>query len=405
MGGSMSRHRTLVTYLVSALVALGTAIRYLAMLRGDPRFGWVAGLLAAYLLLLALEPRLSRRSCRCTHLYLAAQTGIASALALLPPQLDYFSILFIPLVLQAVHVLRPRASFCWIGVFTVVMAALMFYGQEFGKALALVLIFVVLYWFFGSYAIVVRQAEAARQESQALLDELQAVHRQLQSYTVQVQELAVERERGRLGRDLHDSVTQTLFTMTLTVESTRLLFARDLDRAKQQLGKLQALARSALGEMRALIYQLRPSGVAEHGLVAALRHHLVLLQREQSLSVAFQVSGESPLRPEQAQRLFRIAQEALNNVVKHAETDQAEVTLRFEGGHTLLKVRDQGKGFVPGAVGTEGTHIGLSTMRERAEQLGGSLIVDSRPGGGTCVVVEIPAPGRDPDLGSAGEQG
>jgi signal transduction histidine kinase len=277
----------------------------------------------------------------------------------------------------------------------------MFYGQEFGKALALVLIFVVLYWFFGSYAVVARQSDAARQESRALLDELQVAHRQLQDYTAQAQELAVERERGRLARDLHDSVTQTLFTVTLTVQSARLLLTRDLERAKQQLDKLQELARSALGEMRALIYQLRPTAVAEHGLVAALRHHLVTLQREHGLSVALEVSGESHLREGQAQRLFRIAQEALNNVVKHAETDRAEVTLSFEESATLLQVRDHGKGFVPDVAGAGGVHMGLSTMRERAEQLGASLTVDSRPGGGTRVAVEIPAPGRD----GAREQG
>jgi signal transduction histidine kinase len=400
----MSRHRTLVTYLVAALLATGTAVRYLLMLRGAPLYGWVVGLLAVYLLLLALEPWLSRRSRLYTHLYLGAQTGIAIALALMSPRLDYFASLFIPLVLQAVHVLQPRVSFAWIGLFTVIVAALMFYSQEFGKALASVLILTVLYWFNGSYAIVARQAGTARQESQDLLEELQAAHHQLQSYTVQAQVLAVEQERSRLARDLHDSVTQTLFTMTLTVESTRILLTRDLDRARQQLDKLQELARSALGEMRALIYRLRPSVVAEHGLAAALRRHLVMLQRGHGLSVALEVVGESHLRREQAQRLFRIAQEALNNVVKHAETDRAHVTLRLEDDHTFLEVRDHGKGFVPQAVGRQGTHIGLATMRERAEQLGGTLRIDSHPGEGTRVVVEIPAPGRDYDFESAQEQ-
>ena len=206
--------------------------------------------------------------------------------------MDYFASLFIPLALQAVHVFQPRVGFAWIGLFTVINAVLLFYGQEFGKALASVLILTVVYWFTASYTIVARRAETARQESQDLLEELQAAHRQLQSYTAQAQELAVERERSRLARDLHDSVTQTLFSMTLTVQSSRILLTRDLDRAKQQLDKLQELARSALGEMRALIYQLRPSVVAELGLAAALRHHLATLQREHGLAVALEVSGD-----------------------------------------------------------------------------------------------------------------
>jgi signal transduction histidine kinase len=288
-------------------------------------------------------------------------------------------------------------SFGWIGLFTVIMATLLFYSHEFGNALASVTVLTVVYWFTASYSIVARRAETARRESQELLEELQATHHQLQSYTVQAQELAVERERSRLARDLHDSVTQTLFSMTLTVQSTRILLTRDLDRAKRQLDKLQELARSALGEMRALLYQLRPGVVAEHGLTAALRHHLATLQREYGLAVVLEVSGESPLRPEQAQRLFRIAQEALNNVVKHAETDRARVILRFEADHTSLVVQDRGKGFVPEALGSGGAHMGLSTMRERAGQSGGTLVIDSRPGQGTRVVVEIPAPGRDND--------
>jgi signal transduction histidine kinase len=400
----MSRHRTLITYLVASLVAIGTAARYLLRLRGDPLYGWIVALLAVYLLLLALEPWLSRRSTLYTHAYLAAQTGIAVTIGLIAPGIDYFTNLLVVLVMQAVHALQPRASLLWIGLLTAIMAVVMFTLFEFGEALPAVLILTVVYWFMGSYAVVARQAETARQESQDFLEELQAAHRQLQGYTRQAQELAVEQERGRLARDLHDSVTQTLFTMTLTVESARLLLTRDLDRAKGQLDRLQELARSALGEMRALIYQLQPSAVAEHGLTAALRHHLVMLQREHGLVVALEVSGESHLRPEQAQRLFRIAQEALNNVIKHAGTDKADVTLRFEDGYTFLQVRDHGRGFVPNAGDTGGTHIGLSTMRERAARLGGTLIVDSRPGGGTRVVVEIPAPGRDGDLESAQKQ-
>jgi signal transduction histidine kinase len=130
----------------------------------------------------------------------------------------------------------------------------------------------------------------------------------------------------------------------------------------------------------------------------------MVLRREHDLMVALEVSGESHLRPEQAQRLFRIAQEALNNVVKHAETDRAYVTLWLEDEHTILEVRDHGKGFAPGAVDTGRGHIGLSTMLERAEQMGGTLAIDSRPGYGTRVVVEVPALGPGFSLKTAQEQ-
>jgi signal transduction histidine kinase len=386
----MSRHRTLVTNLTAYLVAIGTAIRYVVKYQGDPFLWLVVGLLAVFLVLLAIEPWLSHRSRLYTHLYLATQTGIAVGLSLIPPKLDYFSILFCTLTLQAVHVLRPRVGFRWIGVFVVVMATFTFYGQEFGKALSLVLIFTVLYLFFGSYAVVARQAEAAREKSQGLLDELQTAYRQLQLYAAQAEELVVVQERNRLARNLHDSVTQTIFTMTMTTEAARILFDHNPTRAAPQLDKLQELARSALAEMRSLISELRPTTVAQQGLIPALHHHIATLERQHGLIVALYVTGEPRLSEKHTERLFRVVQEALNNVVKHAQTDKASVTLRFEDHRTFVQVQDHGKGFVPDDVRSKAGHIGLSTMRERVEMMGGTLTIDSRPGQGTRVVVEVP---------------
>lgn len=386
----MPRHRAFVTYLTAHLIAIGTAIRYLVTYQGDPFLGLVIGLLAVFLLLLFVEPQLSRRSRSYVHIYLAIQTAIAAALSLVPPNLDYFSILFVPLTLQAVHVLGPRLGFRWIGLFAGVMAALMLYGQEFGKGLSLVLVFVVLYLFFGSYVTVARQAEAARDRSQELLGELQAAHGQLQLYAAQAEELAVAQERNRLARNLHDSVTQTIFTMTLTTEAARILFARDPACAVPQLGKLQELARSALREMRSLIAELRPTAITEQGLVLAVRRHIAMFGQQHALDVALDVTGEPDLPTKQAERLFRVVQEALNNVAKHAHTDRASVTLRFEDSYTFLVVEDWGVGFSPQDVQVKTGHIGLSTMRERVELMGGTLTIDSRPGEGTCLTVRVP---------------
>jgi signal transduction histidine kinase len=385
----MARHRTFITYLTAYLVSIGTAIRYLIRYRGDPYLGLVAALLVAFFLLLALEPWLSRRSQCYTHLYLVLQTGIAVTLSLIPPKLDYFSILFVTLVLQAVHVFPSRSSFRWIGAFSVIMTVFMFYGQGWNRGLPLVLIFVVIYSFFGSYATVARQAETARGESQRLLSELQVAHQQLQLYTAQAEELAVVQERSRLARNLHDSVTQTIFTMTLTAEAASLLFERDPARAAPQLEKLQELAQSALGEMRSLVFELRPTAVAEHGLIPALRHHIAMLEWQHGLVVSLRVRGEPGLPDEQAQRLFWVIQEALNNVVKHAQADKAIVALRFEGSRAYVQVEDGGIGFEPETIEAGGKSMGLSSMRERVEMMGGTLTVVSRPGEGTRITVEV----------------
>jgi signal transduction histidine kinase len=284
------------------------------------------------------------------------------------------------------------------------MTGLMFYGQGWSRGLPSVVIMAIIYVFASSYAAVIRRAESAREVSQHLLAELQQTHQELQLYTEQAEELAVVHERNRLARSLHDSVTQTIFSMTLTAEAARILFDRDPPRAAGQLDKLQALAKSALREMRSLVFELRPTAVAELGLIPALRHHIATLERLHGLIVTLHVTGEPNLPNEWAQRLFRIIQEALNNVVKHAQTDKASVTLRFENSRVFAQVQDRGRGFEPAAVYAKAKHMGLSSMRERVEMLGGILNIDSRPGAGTHVTVEVPFPKGDEEARTGGRR-
>jgi signal transduction histidine kinase len=153
-----------------------------------------------------------------------------------------------------------------------------------------------------------------------LNEALQQRLKELQEYATQAEELAAVQERNRLARELHDSLTQTIFSMTLTAETARILLERDPSQSAPHLTLLQELAQSALSEMRALIQQLRPSPVEEGGLVSALQQHLAALERREGLKVSLQVEGEGQLLRDQEEGLFRIVQEALNNVVKHAQT-------------------------------------------------------------------------------------
>jgi signal transduction histidine kinase len=274
-------------------------------------------------------------------------------------------------------------------------------GPEVG--LPLILINGVIYFFLATFIATVRDAEVARQEAEAAgkdaeiariesekqRAELQTAFQQLQSYTAQAEELAVLQERNRLARNLHDSVTQTIFSMRLTAEAARMLVERDPDRITDELDKLQVLAKSALSEMRSLIFELRPTAVSELGLVPALRHHIMTLERQYGLTVELHVSGESRLPDLEARRLFRICQEALNNIVKHAHTSKASVTLRFDEEQVLLQIEDHGVGFDPKSIVVPEDHMGLTGMQERAEAMGGQLAIDSQPGQGTTVTLEV----------------
>jgi signal transduction histidine kinase len=210
--------------------------------------------------------------------------------------------------------------------------------------------------------------------------------------------LAATKERNHLARELHDSVTQTIFSITLTAKSARMLLDKDPGQVVPQLDHLQELAQGALAEMRGLIFELRPPAVEEIGLVPALRKHFAALKSRNGLTVEFRVAEAVQLSGEQERRLFRIIQEALNNIVKYAQTDRAAVTLTMEQGQVLLLVEDEGIGFDPAAVEAGQEKMGLTSMRERAEMMGGTFEIDSHPEVGTRIRVAIPqAEGEKPD--------
>jgi signal transduction histidine kinase len=205
------------------------------------------------------------------------------------------------------------------------------------------------------------------------------------------QEAAVLEERSRLARDLHDSVSQQLFSMTLTAQAARVQIEKNPARTAAQLERLQETAAAALAEMRALIFQLRPPGLSEQGLIAALQQHVAALGRREGLTVQLEVNGEERYARGVEQAIYRIMQEALNNVVKHAGACNVAIVLDLQPDRTTLRVADDGAGFDLAVLEpSNGRHLGLISMRERAAEIGGSLDLNSCPGQGTEVVVVVP---------------
>ena len=206
----------------------------------------------------------------------------------------------------------------------------------------------------------------------------------------QTREYAVVEERNRLARELHDSVTQSLFSVTLLSEAALNLLDRDLGKARERLERANELAQGALAEMRALIFQLRPMTLQEEGLLSALKKHLTALHSRHGRLVELQVTGMARRVSAQVEdATFRIVQEALNNVVKHSSADRATVRLEFLSDSLHVTVTDDGVGFDPAAPRQGGT-LGMSSMRERAEAVGGRLIVMATPGDGTRVFAGLP---------------
>ena len=206
-------------------------------------------------------------------------------------------------------------------------------------------------------------------------------------------ELSVIEERNRLARDLHDSVSQTLFSVGLTAEAAALLVDRDPAQAKVELQTLQGLARDALQEMRSLIFELRSAELEADGLVPTLRKHVEVLSRLRSAEIDLQVRGERRLALDVERELFRIAQEALNNALKHSQASKITLELEMRRRQVTLAVSDDGVGFDLDDPKIRSKRLGLTSMRERVEGIGGSLQIDSTQGAGTSVKVEVPIGG------------
>ncbi len=200
---------------------------------------------------------------------------------------------------------------------------------------------------------------------------------------------AVLEERQRLARELHDSVTQALYAVSLHAEAAaRALTDGALDPVAANLQEIRATVAEALAEMRLLLFELRPPPLEAQGLAAVLRTRLRAVEARAGLEAELQGEAAERLPPETERQLYRVAQEALNNVLKHAQASRVVVRLDVGPGRAVLEVADNGIGFEPGRAGGDG--FGLPGMRERVERLGGTLRLESAPGAGTRLRVEVP---------------
>jgi len=204
----------------------------------------------------------------------------------------------------------------------------------------------------------------------------------------------VMEERQRLARELHDAVTQTLFSASLIAEALPAIWESDQDEGWQLLQDLRQLSRGALAEMRTLLMELRPAALVEANLGDLLHQLGESFTGRTGVPVTVTVKDQPELSPDVHVALYRIAQEALNNVVKHAQASQVVVSLRGlpppagrGWGGMELRISDDGRGFDPSSVPSDHLGLGLGIIRERAEAIGASLDIESQPGRGTQVMV------------------
>jgi signal transduction histidine kinase len=202
-------------------------------------------------------------------------------------------------------------------------------------------------------------------------------------------ELSMVAERNRLALDLHDAVSQKLFGLVLSAEAAGTLLERDPAAAREQVEKLRTMAQEALDELRSLVFELRPPELEKDGLGGALRKHVEVLRRLQQREIGLEIAAELPADPSRDREVLRIAQEALQNALRHADAKHVSLRLSSDDGRLLLEVEDDGVGFEPDAPGLRSRQLGLTSMEERSRRLGGRLEIDSERGAGTTVRLEV----------------
>jgi signal transduction histidine kinase len=214
--------------------------------------------------------------------------------------------------------------------------------------------------------------------------ELEAAHQRLRRHAATVEQLAISRERNRVARDLHDTLAHTLSALIVQLEALRTLLVHEPDAAPVAVDDLTEQARQGLEESRRAILALRSGPVETMGLTGALRETLQSFQARTGVQSHLAVAGQEPdLTSEEAQALFRIAEEALSNVERHAVARRVDVRLACGSDKIDLMIQDDGVGF--DQAGVDPAHYGLTGMRERAAIIGASLDIRSGPVGGTEV--------------------
>lgn len=202
-------------------------------------------------------------------------------------------------------------------------------------------------------------------------------------------ELAVMEERNRIARELHDSVSQNIFGISLNLGTLDLISEKNPQRAHEINQLLQGMVEEVQTELRLMIYELRPADLSKHGFFEALESMVSLFRARYNLNIFTDLRGDEIIDTRKQLMLYRVLQESLNNIVKHADATKVNVSLTTQRGQGQLSICDNGKGFASGALldKQEGQHFGLQGMKERVDQMGGQFSVQSAPGMGTTVKV------------------
>jgi|WetSurMetagenome_2_1015567.scaffolds.fasta_scaffold37348_2 signal transduction histidine kinase len=315
---------------------------------------------------------------RSPNLYFGIQTFVLTLVLYLgSTSTDAFNFLFILLAIHTAHVVPGKRAAIWILIYYAIVIFIVLFTRGTNGIYA-VLFYGITYVVSGFFGAVLQQAEKSRDQNQQLVDELQATQQKLR-------ELAVVEERNRLARDLHDSVKQQVFAISMQLSAARTALS-ETDQAYASVVAAEHLAQQAGSELTSLIHELRPPGLERKTLADAVDEYVVEWSRQNKIEVSTSISRTVSVDLQTEQALFRVLQEALANVVRHSQANKVDVSLISENGAIALTIADNGIGFNAARI-TKG--VGLDSMRERLAAVEGELNLSSQKSKGTRVIATV----------------
>lgn len=258
MNQTQRQHSYQGGYLIGFIMIGVAALRAILFYWNQTELVTVMSFITLYALLYSLEPWLSTHFHWHPYIYFPLQTAIVIALSNLRPFSDFHTVLYFPLCIQVFRTFSRRAALGWTALFLVALGITLMLGLGLFVGLAFILLYLAVGTFMISYDFLYARTQNDQAQSQRLLVDLQSAHQKLQDQAAQAAELAAARERNRLARELHDSVSQVIFSITLTSQSARLLLERNPARVPEEIERLREMTSSALNQLRSLIAELHP---------------------------------------------------------------------------------------------------------------------------------------------------
>lgn len=300
-------------------------------------------------------------------IYFGAQLIVMMLMLLLVTRsVDAINFIFLMVSIQAAFVLTRKAAIAWITIYYLTINAAVFLRGRSNSYYAAAF-YLVAYAVCGFFGYILQQAELARQYNQELIEELQSTQKKLQ-------ELAVVEERNRLARDLHDSVKQQVFAISMQLGAARTSLS-ETDKSYPSVVEAERLAQQAGAELTTLINALRPPKLESKTLANAIHEHVEEWSRQNKISAESNIDSSISLNQQREQALFRVLQEALANVARHSKADKVTVELKSEDDSVILTIEDNG--------------IGLDSMQERLMAVNGKVEVLSEKAKGTRVIAKV----------------